>query len=113
MFLHFWSPLDDNCLIELNRLKVVRDRFEKDGRLAMIGLCVGTDSKIVAKVIKEKELSWPQAILRDRAADSIVLEYSVDEFPKTLLIGPDGKVVAKDLATDKVGAAVAKALARQ
>lgn len=52
-------------------------------------------------------------ILRDRVADSIVLEYDAGEVPKTFLIGPDGKLVAKELAGDGVVEAVAKALGRK
>ncbi len=111
VLLHFWNPVDDNCLQELMRLKALRDRFVKNDRLAMIGFCLATHSKDVTKVINEKELSWPQVILRDRVADSIVLEYEAGELPKTFLIGPDGKLVGKELG-EGVGEAVAKALGR-
>ena len=113
VLLHFWNPLDDNCLQEMARLKALRDRFGKDDRLAMIGFCPVTSPKHVAKVVKEKGLSWPQVILRDRVADSIVLEYDAGEVPKTFLIGPDGKLVANELAGDAVVEAVAKALGRK
>jgi hypothetical protein len=112
VLLHFWSPFDDNCLQDLVRLKALRDRFGKDDRLAMIGFCLAASAQDVIKVIKEKGLSWPQVILRDRVADSIVLEYEANELPKTFLIGPDGKLVGKELG-EGVGQAVAKALGRK
>ena len=112
VLLHFWNPLDDNCLQELVRFKAMRDRFGKDDRLAMIGFCPVTSPNDVAKVIKEKGLSWPQVILRDRVADSILLEYDAGEIPKTFLIGPDGKLVAKELG-DGIGEAVAKVLGQR
>jgi peroxiredoxin len=113
VLLHFWNPLDDNCLQELVRFKAVRDRFGKDDRLAMIGFCPVASPNDVAKVIKEKGLSWPQVILRDRVADSVLLEYDAGEVPKTFLIGPDGKLVAKELAGEGVVEAIAKALGRK
>jgi hypothetical protein len=67
----------------------------------------------VITVIKEKGLSWPQVILRDHVADSILLEYDAGEVPKTFLIGPDGKLVAKELAGEGVVDAIAKALGRK
>jgi peroxiredoxin len=112
VLLHFWNPLDDNCLQELPPLKATWDRFGKSNRLAIIGFCPVTDAKEMTKVIKEKKLSWPQVVLRDRVADSIVLEYDAGELPKTFLIGPDGKLVARDLLNDKVEEAVARALGR-
>jgi peroxiredoxin len=113
VLLHFWNPLDDNCLQELVRFKAVRDRFGKDDRLAMIGFCPVASPNDVAKVIKEKGLSWPQVILRDRVADSVLLEYDAGEVPKTFLIGPDGKLVATELAGEGVVEAIAKALGRK
>jgi peroxiredoxin len=110
VLLHFWNPVDDNCLPDLARLNAVRARFGNDDRLAMIGLCVVADSAAVTKIIKEKALSWPQVMLRDRAADSIVLEYDAAEVPKLFLIAPDGRVVARDLGGGDVEDAVAKAL---
>ena len=109
LLLHFWNPGDDNCLPDLARLKAVRARFGKDDRLAMIGFCVVADSAAVTKFIMEKALSWPQVILRDRVADSIVLEYAAAEVPKMFLIGPDGKVVGRDLTGADVEDAVARA----
>ena len=63
----------------------------------MIGFCLVADPAAVTKIIKEKAVSWPQVVLRDRKADSIVLEYAAAEVPKLFLIAPDGKVVGQDL----------------
>ena len=52
-------------------------------------------------------------ILRDHVADSILLEYDEVEVPKTFLIGPDGNLVAKELAGEGVVEAMANALGRK
>jgi peroxiredoxin len=113
VLLHFWNPSDADCLEELVRLKTVRDRFGKDDRLAIVGFCLAINPEDVITVIKEKGLSWPQVILRDHVADSILLEYDAGEVPETFLIGPDGKLVAKELAGEGVVDAIAKALGRK
>jgi hypothetical protein len=110
VLLHFWNPVDDNCLPDIPRLMALRARFGKDDRLAIIGFCLVSDPTVVTKIIKEKALSWPQVMLRDRVADSIVLDYDASELPKMFMIGPDGKLVAKDLAGDTLAEAVARAL---
>jgi peroxiredoxin/5-hydroxyisourate hydrolase-like protein (transthyretin family) len=110
VLLHFWSPDVDSCVEELPHIKAIRDRFGTSDRLTMLGLCLVSDPKAAVEFIKEKRISWPQAILRDRAADSIVIAYQAGDVPKTFLIGPDGKIVARDLAGDKVAEAVAKVL---
>ncbi len=113
VLLHFWNPLDDNCLADLPRLKAIRDRFSNDDRLAMIGFCPVSDLIAVTKIIKEKALSWPQVMLRDRTADSIVLEYEAGDVPKFFLIAPDGKVLGRDLAGTDLEQAVTRALGRK
>jgi peroxiredoxin len=110
VLLHFWSPQVNNCVIELPGLQAVCDRFVKDDRLAMIGFCLTTESDELNKIVKTNGISWPQVMLRDRWADSIVAEYQAGQLPKTFLIGPDGKLVAKDVTNDKVAQAVANAL---
>jgi hypothetical protein len=45
--------------------------------------------------------------------DSIVLDYNAAEVPKTFLIGPDGKVIAKEIGGDQVEEVVAEALSRK
>jgi peroxiredoxin len=113
VLLHFWSPQINNCVIELPGLQAVCDRFVKDGRLAMIGFCLTTELDELNKIVKSHRISWPQVMLRDRWADSIVAEYDAGQVPKTFLIDPAGKLVAKDLTNDKVAEAVANALGRK
>jgi peroxiredoxin len=112
VLLHFWSPQVNNCVIELPGFQVVCDQFVKEDRLAMIGFCLTTELDELNKIVKSNRISWPQVMLRDRWADSIVAEYHGGQLPKTFLIGPDGKLVAKDLTSDKVAEAVANALGR-
>ena len=58
-------------------------------------------------MIRAQRITWPQTVLRDAFNDPIAQDY-----PQTgaLLIGPDGRVVARDLTGEKIGEAVAKAL---
>jgi hypothetical protein len=70
------------------------------------------DPNAAIKVIKDKGVTWPQAILRDQVVDSIVLDYNAAEIPRTFLIGPDGKEIAKEIGGDQVGDVVARALDR-
>ena len=110
VLLQFWGPEWDNSVQEIPRFQAVQKRIAKDGRLAMIGLCLTRDPNAAIKVIKDKELTWPQVILRDQVVDSIVLDYNAAEVPKTFLIGPDGKLLAKDIGGDQVEDVVSEAL---
>ena len=76
VLLHFFG----SAPAELQTLKAVDDRFGKDDRFAIIVLAVYyADPAAMAKTAKEKQLSWPQAALRDLWYDPIAAE----QLPRT------------------------------
>jgi AhpC/TSA family len=107
VLLHFWMPVFEWNFAQLEPIKAVVDRFGKDDRLALLGLCLASDPEGAARVIRARGITWPQTVLRDGLNDPIVQDY-----PQTgaWLIGPDGKILARDLSGDKIEAAVAAAL---
>ena len=111
VLLHFGYPV--HGLQELTTLKRIHDRSGRDERFAMLGLNLGSDPADVERIIKTNDMTWPQAVLRDRGADPIVLDYNVGWPYPTFLIGPDGNLIARGLQGEPLEKAVAEALARQ
>jgi len=107
VLVHFWSPLGYPALNVIEPFRAVHERFGKDDRLVMLGFCLAHNPEGAARVITAQRTTWPQAVLRDALDDPLVQDY-----PQTgaVLIGPDGKVVARDLTGDKIGEAVVRAL---
>lgn len=105
LLVHVWAPFFQWDR-DLHRLNQIRSRYPVD-RLAMLGLCLAADADGAAKVIHERAFTWPQAILRDRGSDPLMIDYDGLWPPKTILIGPDGTILARDLAGDQVDDAVA------
>ena len=108
LLVHLWSPFFHGDQ-DLPRLDAIRQRWGED-RLAMLGLSLTADTAATSQVITQRQLKWPQAILRDRGADPMVLDFDTMYPPQSFLIGPDGKVVARDLVGDQVDDAVARSL---
>ena len=111
VLLHFGYPV--HGLQGLPTLKTIHDRFGRDERFAMLGLNLGSDTADVERIIKANDMTWPQAVLRDRGADPIVLDYDVGPPYPTFLIGPDGNLIARGLEGEPLEKAVAEALAHQ
>lgn len=76
----------------------------------MINLALVNEAAAVADVVKNQQLFWPQAVLRDRNYDPIAQEYGGWPPPRSFLIGSDGKLIAKDLRGDQIIKAVADTL---
>ena len=113
LLLHFWSPDFGPDIPDLADLKAIHQKFGKDKRFTMLSLCPATKPDAVSKIVKEEKLSWPQALLRDRNNDPIVLNYQGWSPSRIILIGPNGKVVATNLKGNVIGDAVAEALGKE
>jgi hypothetical protein len=110
VMIHFWSPSVQNGLVDLPNYKKVYERFGVDRRFAMLGFSVTLDRTEAEKAVQDQGLSWPQVALSDAWADSIALDYHVENVPQTFLIGPDGVIIAMDISGDQIVEAVEKAL---
>jgi protocatechuate 3,4-dioxygenase beta subunit len=107
VLVHFWFPVFLPELNQIEPLRAIHDRFVKDDRLVVLGFCLANSLEGAARVIRAQRINWPQTVLRDALNDPIVEDYRQTG---ALLIGPDGRVVARDLTDEKIGEAVAKAL---
>ena len=111
VLIHFWAPA--RGITGLPSLKAIHARFGKDERFVMLGLCVADRHADAESVIKASGLTWPQAVLRDSGADALELDYVVRRPYPPFLIGPDGRLIAKDLQGEPLEKAVAQALGRK
>jgi hypothetical protein len=74
ILLHFGYPV--HGLQGLPTLKKIHELFGRDERFAMLGLNLGSEPADVERIIKASDITWPQAVLPDRGADPVVLDYN-------------------------------------
>ena len=73
----------------------------------MVSLNVWDKPDAQAKAIKQLGMNWTQLTDATRNATD---KYGVDGIPQILLIGKDGKIIARDLRGEEIEEAVKKAL---
>jgi peroxiredoxin len=95
VLLDFWATWCGPCLTELPHMKSIYERFKDDARFAMVSLSADTDVEAPKKCIEENQLQWHQGFIG--RSSSVQSDYCVTGIPSVLLIGPDGKVAAKNL----------------
>jgi hypothetical protein len=72
---------------------------------------VDISEKEPRKFVAARSIPWAQSFLDEKLKGSVEQDYGFNAIPQVLLVGPDGKLVAKDLRGPKIKEAVAVALA--
>ena len=110
VLLDFWATWCGPCTGETPNLKAVYEQFGKREDFVMIGLSLDQDKEKPIAYAKEKGTQWIDGFLGDWGKDEVTKKYGVRGIPSIWLIGPDGKVVAKELRGEGISEAVKKAL---
>ncbi|WP_165246772.1 sigma-70 family RNA polymerase sigma factor [Paludisphaera soli] len=109
VLLGFWATWCGPCLAEEPHIRAAYDAFGKDGRLAIVGLSLDESIDAPRKFQDEHKVPWTMAFLNG-GTQGPNAAYGVRAIPSLVLVGPDGKIVARGLRGAGIQAAVAKAL---
>lgn len=109
VLLDFWATWCAPCVAELPN---VEQACEIAGELfAVVGISFDRDADTARKFATGRKLNWTQ-IWADRGDKSpLADDYGVSAIPASFLIGPDGKVLGRDLRGAALLDAVRKATA--
>ena len=112
--LAFWATYHGPTRASIPYLKATHDAFGRDPRFVMIGLNEDVHPDIMRRYVAHHRLAWEQRYLGsgddpNPIAAAFGVRYPINVF----LIGPDGRIVAKDLQGDQIKQAVAEALAKK
>jgi len=106
----FWATWCGPCRAEFPNLKSVFKDYGGE-RFEMIGLSVDETIDAAKLVLKETPLAYRQGWVGDlKRHEEIAEAYGFESIPSIWLIGPDGKIVARDLHGKKLRDAVMTAL---
>jgi RNA polymerase sigma factor (sigma-70 family) len=110
VLLDFWATWCGPCLEQEPHLREVHEAFAGDSRLVMISLSLDDNPEIARGHVLKEKLPWTHAFL-GRDSD-VTGNYGIASIPHVLLIGPDGRVLTRDLGGAGIRSAVIQALDR-
>lgn len=105
----FWASWCGPCRREIPNLAKIHEKYGEDKDFVLVSLNVWDKPDAQAKAIKDMKMVWTQLTDATRNATDT---YGVDGIPQILLIGKDGKIIARDLRGADIEPAVKKALGR-
>jgi thiol-disulfide isomerase/thioredoxin len=113
VLLDFWATWCENCIGDIPDLEAVHRLFGEDDRFIMIGLSLDSDMAAPREYVAENEMGWAQGFLGDWSSSPVPGQFGVAGIPQIMLIGPDGRIIARGLRGRAINAAVQEALARE
>jgi peroxiredoxin len=120
VLLDFWATWCQPCLAEMPAIKDIQQTFGADARFVLVGVSCDEAAQAPATYTKANGLSWtqvfggpvPQSVRAAPAKDfqNVGETYLIRGIPATFLIGPNGRILARDLRGPALKEAVGKAL---
>ena len=100
----FWSKSfqSDVTLDESRNLRALYKTFGKLGRFAMLGINYDDEVDRTRNLVAQRGWDWPNASVSFDVWDKLPDEYSLPNCASVWLVGPDGKVLARDLRGDAI-----------
>lgn len=110
LLLDFWATWCGPCVAETPHLKAAWESFRDNPRFAMVSLSLDPETNAPRKFAAKNATGWTQGFLGDWSKSDVPERFGVEGIPAIFLIGPDGKIVARELRGEAIKTAVAKAL---
>jgi peroxiredoxin len=108
VLLDYWATWCAPCIAELPNMKKLAAAHANDPNFVMLSLSIDDTADDPRRFAKDEEIPWPQVWA---GIDSqIVRTYGATAVPVTFLIGPDGRILSRDLRGEQLQSAVDAAL---
>lgn len=96
LLLDFWASWCGPCRQENPNLVKIYQQY-KNKNFTILGFSLDSEAANWNKAIKQDQLTWDQVSELQGWESPIALTYGINEIPSSLLLNPEGKIIAKNL----------------
>lgn len=105
----FWASWCGPCRRENHNLVRTFDKF-RNKNFTVLGVSLDEDKDKWLAAIQKDELKWTQVSDLKGWANEVAQQYRITAIPRNFLLGPDGKILARDLRGDDLDAKLCELL---
>jgi len=110
VLLNIWISQASECIREMRHLKEAFDIFGGDEQFVIVGLSLDNKVEDAREFVKANKLRWPNCYLTHNSRQVFYKEYGATGLPCTFVVGPDGRILAKNPTSSQLEQIVAEAL---
>jgi thiol-disulfide isomerase/thioredoxin len=103
ILLDFWGTWCNPCIKLIPDLKKLNSEFSSD-KFALVSIAFDNDPQIVTDFVNKASMNWEHLFVDQNhiSKNSIIEKLKITSFPTTILIDPDGKIIARNKNIDQL-----------
>lgn len=103
ILLDFWGTWCNPCIKLIPKLKKINSAYPND-KFALVSVAFDSDPQKVGDFIDKENMDWEHLFVNQNQEDknSLVEKLKISSYPSTILIDPDGKIIARNLDIEKL-----------
>jgi len=98
VLIHFWAGWSKQCKDEISKLVPLYEQYNNQ-KFAIIGVSLDSERDTWLKAVADNKMKWLQVSDLKYWDNEVAHLYKIESIPQNILVGPDGKIIDKNLTS--------------